>query len=198
VRRCGWRIGAPPTPRFGVSEARMQTPGAKCVAGTRRCVCVLEIVRPGMEDSESAEKQENTGIGTSHRVPRRKRVHAEARRGNEGVCVVGGRETGMTNGPSVSCVPDATQRERQRSGASLIRDRHRLKRSRVCSASLRAALRPGHERSTNLRLCEIIAGAISLLWDCYLQWLAQLQRVGAAEAYLSPHMSPTMCHHPSP
>jgi hypothetical protein len=26
-------------------------------------VCVLEIVRPGMEDSESAEKQENTGIG---------------------------------------------------------------------------------------------------------------------------------------
>src|SRR5262245_59458871 len=27
------------------------------------CVCVLEIVRPGMEESESAEKQENTGIG---------------------------------------------------------------------------------------------------------------------------------------
>ena|SRR6516162_7414201 len=26
-------------------------------------VCVLEIVRPAMEDSESAEKQENTGIG---------------------------------------------------------------------------------------------------------------------------------------
>src|SRR5262245_62059068 len=26
-------------------------------------VCVLEIVRPGMEDSESAKKQENTGIG---------------------------------------------------------------------------------------------------------------------------------------
>ena len=24
---------------------------------------MLEIVRPGMEDSESAEKQENTGIG---------------------------------------------------------------------------------------------------------------------------------------
>jgi hypothetical protein len=44
----------------------------------------------------------------------------------------------------VSCIPDATQRERQRSGASLIRDRHRLKRSRVCSAPLRAAPRPGH------------------------------------------------------
>ncbi len=26
-------------------------------------VCVLEIVRPGMEESESGEKQENTGIG---------------------------------------------------------------------------------------------------------------------------------------
>ena len=26
-------------------------------------VCVLEIVRPGMEDSESAKKQENTGSG---------------------------------------------------------------------------------------------------------------------------------------
>ena len=26
-------------------------------------VCVLEIVRPGMEESESAKKQENTGIG---------------------------------------------------------------------------------------------------------------------------------------
>src|SRR5215813_850673 len=137
---------------------------------------------------------------------------------------------------SVSCVPDAMQRERQRSGASLIRDRYRLERSRVCSASLRAALRPGHERraphfgetnpssfwrseakttlaigvvpakagthdhrrwlwvpalrplsrasagttiawsarSTNLRVCEITAGAISLFRDCYLQWMLQL------------------------
>jgi len=40
---------------------------------------------------------------------------------------------------SVWRVPDAVQRERQRSGASLIRDRHRLGRSRVCSASLRYA-----------------------------------------------------------
>ncbi len=35
--------------------------------------------------------------------------------------------------------------ERLRSGAPLIRDRHGLERSRVCSAPLRAALRPGHE-----------------------------------------------------
>src|SRR5262249_46223223 len=46
-----------------------------------------------------------------------------------------------------SRVPDAVQRERQRSGAPLIRDRQRPERSRVCSASLHAAVRPGHERS---------------------------------------------------
>jgi len=40
-------------------------------------------------------------------------------------------------GSSVLCVPDAVQRERQRSGAPLIRDRHGPKRSRVCSASQR-------------------------------------------------------------
>src|SRR5215472_10131611 len=40
----------------------MQTPGAQMRRGNEE-VCVFEIVRPGMEDSESAEKQENTGIG---------------------------------------------------------------------------------------------------------------------------------------
>src|SRR5262245_1601223 len=55
-------LGAPPTPRFGVGEARMQTPGAEMRRGNEE-VCVLEIERPGMEDSESAKKQENTGIG---------------------------------------------------------------------------------------------------------------------------------------
>ena len=45
----------------GSVKQRCKTPGAKCAAGRRRCVCVLEIMRPGMEDSESAEKQENTG-----------------------------------------------------------------------------------------------------------------------------------------
>src|SRR5262249_5998956 len=56
-------LGAPPTPRFGVSEARFANPGRKNAPRKREGVCVLEIVRPGMEDSESAEKQENTGIG---------------------------------------------------------------------------------------------------------------------------------------
>jgi hypothetical protein len=47
------------------------------------------------------------------------------------------------------------------SGASLIRDRHRLRRSRVCSAPLRAALRPGHaSRARWVR---------SLFFSCYLQ-----------------------------
>jgi hypothetical protein len=118
-----------------------------------------------MEDSESAEKQENTGIGPASAYRDRLRTR-----------------------PTPSRVPDATQRERQRSGASLIRDRHRLERSRVCSAPLRAALRPGYEievhfgemnpivilakrtqagsmraeRRTNLRLHEIPAGVISL------------------------------------
>jgi hypothetical protein len=42
-------------------------------------------------------------------------------------------------------VPDAVQREAQRSGAPLIRDRYKIgmERSRVCSAPLRAALRAG-------------------------------------------------------
>src|SRR5262245_59271058 len=55
-------LGAPPTPRFGVSEAKVQTPGAGMRRGNEE-VCVLEIVRPGIEESESAEKQENTGTG---------------------------------------------------------------------------------------------------------------------------------------
>src|SRR6266404_6075491 len=109
-----------------------------------------------MEESESGEKQENTGIGPA---------------------------SACRDSPTPSCVPDAVQREAERSGAPLIRDRHGLERSRVCSAPLRAALRPGHEsaatqhsctiawsaRRTNLRLCEMTAGAISLFWGCYLQ-----------------------------
>ncbi len=117
---------------------------------------MLEMVRPGMEDSESGEKQENTGIGPA---------------------------SACRDSPTLSRVPDAVQRVTKWSGAPLIRDRHGLERSRVCSAPLRAALRPGHEsaatqhsctiawfaRSTNLRLYEIAARAISLFWGCYLQ-----------------------------
>src|SRR5262249_14688533 len=123
--------------------------------------------------------------------------------------------------------------------------RHRLKRSRVCSAPLRAALRPGHASemhfgetnptgilakrsqgsfgvvlakagthdhrrwlwvpalpslsrgsagttagslsSTNLRLCEMMAGAAALFRACYLQGMVQLQRVGPREGPLWHH-----------
>ncbi len=46
-------LGAPPTPRFGVSEAKLQTPGAKRAAGTRECVLfeiVSRDVRPHPEE----------------------------------------------------------------------------------------------------------------------------------------------------
>jgi hypothetical protein len=62
---------------------------------------VLEMVRPGMEDSESGEKQENTGIGPA---------------------------SACRDSPTPSCVPDAVQRVTEWSGAPLIRDRHRLER----------------------------------------------------------------------
>src|SRR5215470_5692073 len=62
-------LGAPPTPRFGLAKLKLQTPGADMRRGNEE-VCVLEIVRPGMEDSESAEKQENTGIGPAVRAAR--------------------------------------------------------------------------------------------------------------------------------
>src|SRR5262249_54964691 len=80
--------------------------------------------------------------------------------------------------PPLSRVPDAVQRVTKWSGAPLIRDRHRLERSTqvgftrlahvqapisgkpeigVCSAPLRAALRPGHE-SAATRLSWATAG----------------------------------------
>src|SRR5215471_19701876 len=96
-------LGAPPTPRFGLAKLKLQTPGADMRRGNEE-VCVLEIVRPGMEDSESAEKQENTGTASACRDRLRTR-------------------------PTPSRVPDAVQRVTKWSGAPLIRDRHRLERS---------------------------------------------------------------------
>src|SRR5262245_7236880 len=63
-RRAPERFSAlrPPLDSGRVKQSR-KTRAQTCAAGTRRCVCVLEIVRPGMEDPKSAEKQENTGIG---------------------------------------------------------------------------------------------------------------------------------------
>src|SRR6516165_3937027 len=53
-------------PSIRVSEAKGANPlGAQNAPRERGGMCVLEIVRPGMEDSESAKKQENTGIGST-------------------------------------------------------------------------------------------------------------------------------------
>ena len=49
-------------------------------------VCVLEIVRPAMEDSESAEKTGKYRDRTRQRVPREKRVHARLSRAMDGSC----------------------------------------------------------------------------------------------------------------
>ncbi len=73
----------------------MQNPGRKMRRGKEE-VCVLEIVRPGDGRFRICRKTGKYRDRTSQRAPRQKRVHAEARR-DEGVCVVGGRETGMTN-----------------------------------------------------------------------------------------------------
>src|SRR5262249_23951009 len=54
-------LGAP-LPLDSGERSKVQTPGANIRRGNEE-VCVLEIVRPGMEDSESEKKQENTGIG---------------------------------------------------------------------------------------------------------------------------------------
>jgi hypothetical protein len=252
-------LGAPPTPRFGVGEATMQNPGRKMRRGNAE-VCVLEIVRPGMEESESAKKQENTGIGPASACreqsdaiacPGRGAARASAKRctadpgpprtgtvpglqRTTSCCAAPGtrerdafwrnepnvvlakrsqmgakfhREKGMTNGPSVSCVPDAMQRERQRSGASLIRDRYGLERSRVCSAPLRAALRPGHEsgrrpgrrwlwtgRSTNLRVYEMTAGAISLFRVVIYNDFCNSHVSGRRGPNLLPKMCRPICH----
>src|ERR1700758_5325739 len=76
--------------------------------------------------------------------------------------------------------------------ASLTRDRHGLRRSRVCSAPLRFASRyaaPGTRGRTNLRLRETIAGSVSLFPACYLQGMAQLQRVApSASGRASDHL----------
>src|SRR5262249_31725307 len=54
-----------------VGEAKLQTPGADMRRGNEEvCVC-LRFVRPGMEESESAEKQENTENGPASACPGR-------------------------------------------------------------------------------------------------------------------------------
>ncbi len=57
-------LGAPPTPRFGVSEARMRNPGRrKCAAGRRRAVCMVSSAvrdaRPHPEERAGRRRSAN-------------------------------------------------------------------------------------------------------------------------------------------
>src|SRR6266699_156276 len=87
--------------------------------------------------------------------------------------------------PTLSRVPDAVQRVTKWSGASLIRDRHGLKRSRVCSASLRYAsccAAPGTRVKRQPAAVRNRGRGNFIVSGCYLQWMAQLQRVERVRA----------------
>src|SRR5262245_32615367 len=178
----GWRIGAPPTPRFGVSEARMQTPGAKMRRGSEE-VGVLEIVRPGMENSESAENRKIQGSDQ----PARAAAKEEGWRKRKAIVQNGAIRTELTR--DASCA-GLTRASIFFFAKSFYEDGWIAGSSPEMTAVLRLS-RPARRSERNQQVYEITAGAISLLWDCYLQWLLQLTRVGPPR----PHMSPTMCHH---
>ena len=125
---------------------------------------MLEMVRPGMEDSESGEKQENTGIGPGS------------------ACCVGRRECVLCENVSRDARPHPEERACRRSAPSS-KARTRVSKDEDVHAALMlrdASQRiwaleapalasrcdaPQHEgegRRTNLWVYEIGAGAISL------------------------------------
>ena len=121
-------------------------------------MCVLKIVRPGMEESESAEKQENTGIGPASACAAKE----------EGYCA----ERSDT---------DRTYSCRVMRGLDprihLLREKfHEDGWIAGSSPAMTAVLDLCPER--NQQLCEMAAGAASLFPACYLQGMVQLQRVG--------------------
>ena len=106
-------------PSIGVSEAKLQTPDAKCAAGTRWAVCHREI-----------------GL---RRLVQRPVVPAKA--GTHDHC----------QWLWVPALPSLSRGSAGTTTGSVLR--------------------------TNLRLWETIAGSVPLFPACYLQWIAQLQRV---------------------
>jgi hypothetical protein len=135
-----------------------------------------------MEDSESAEKQENTGIGP-----------ASACRGESAA----ERKT-IVNEDTDGRFPNSSCAGLTR--ASIFFAKCFYEDGWIAGSS------PGNDGSIaicsicavpserNPQVQEITAGAISLFPDCYLQWLVQLQRVGPPTAHASrsssSHMSP--------
>src|SRR6516165_2992498 len=124
------------------------------------CVCVCEIVRPGMEDSESAEKQENTGIGPASAccgclygsfAARDVRPHPEER-GCRDVSQTRTRVRASRRMRTAAARPSCFETHRSAFG---VRKRLRSRRAaRLLSMRGRGSI--------NLRLHEIATGAISL------------------------------------
>ena len=156
-------------------------------------VCVLEIVRPGMEDSESAEKQENTGIGPASAccgclygsfAARDVRPHPEER-GCRDVSRTRSRVRASRRMRTAAAWPSCFETHRSAFG---VRKRLRSRRAAML-LSMRG------RGSINLRLHEIATGAISLFpidinnGNCNSNV--------SARPRVSPHISSTMCHYPS-
>src|SRR5262249_30496426 len=70
------RLSALRPPLDSGERSKDANPRAQKMRRGNEEVCVLEIVRPGMEDSESAEKQENTGIDQPARAAAKARSRA--------------------------------------------------------------------------------------------------------------------------
>ena len=164
---------------------------------------MFEIVRPGMEDSESAEKQENTGIGPASAC---RGESAAGRR--RAICMVSFAARDVRPHPEERGCRDVSQTRtrvrasrRMRTAAgwpSCFETHHSAfgvrKRLRSRRAAMLLSMRG--RGSINLRLHEIATGAISLFpidinnGNCN-------SNVFDLRGPYHPHMSPTMCHHPS-
>src|SRR6516162_4650866 len=161
-------------------------------------VCVLEIVRPGMEDSESAKKQENTGIGPASAcrgesaAGRRRAVcmvnfaahdvrpHPEERgcrdvsqtrtrvRSRRAAMLLSMRARGRARFGETKPTVILAKRTQRRAFGHLSSPRKRGPMITVGGYGSRLSLRSAgttiawSARRTNLRLCEMAAGAISL------------------------------------
>jgi hypothetical protein len=147
-----------------------------------------------MEASEFAEKQENTGIGPAsacrgesafarvfHALWHAPRVLSAAGR-RKAVCMESPAVRAARPHPEERACASASAKSNVRTRVSKDEDVRlgvpscfethrsafgRWKHLRSPGAAMLLSMRA--RGGTNLRLCEMTAGAISLLWDCYLQ-----------------------------
>src|SRR5262249_34388499 len=152
-------------------------------------VCVFEIVRPGMEEIPNLQKnrkiqgsdQPARAAATGRAVCMVSFAARDARpRPEERVCRKSSADSNARARVSKDVdgralmLRDASRRVWAAEAPALAsrRDAPQHEGRRATLLSMRAA------RSTNLRLCEMMAGAVSLFRACYLQGAVQLQRVG--------------------